>query len=313
GDPALAAAAEVETPVEDGYSGLQAQERRRARTIEENPGSVLYSLTILWGNLYEDADTAAAPVAVETTEWNGSLVLSDGAIRVLSRLGFERWEDRILPRSSRDSLAWESVTADFYDGLRVMIVVPADSSGAVPVQQLSMRLNDVIREYTTADLEDLDELIEVGESARISLRAFRIGEAGQVQGFCNGYWGRLADEPVGTFRGAWISESGRPAGFMRGHYGVNQEGDHVFFGKYIGHGGRFGGFLRGTWEVTETGSEPGAVDDDSQPAHVGRFRGQWVDRHGVALGDIKGHWASRDEGRGVFNGIWSGSRIVPAL
>lgn len=312
GDPELAAKAENEEPQEDGYAGLAVRERNRAREIEEHPARVMYSLTILWGHLWNSSDTAAVSLPPETVAWQGSLALSEGALRLLSLIDFERWEDHVLPRGGLDSLAWESVTAGFLDGLRVMVVLKADSTGAVAARELTLQLNDYLRKMSTDELEDLDELTEMGDGTRISLRAFRVDPDAGARGFCHGVWGSRGEDGRGSFSGVWTTATGNPAGFIRGHYGVNGEGKRVFFGKYIGPRGQFGGFLRGTWEPVEGDNDgtPGTWDE-AAAGESGRFRGDWLSRSGDAFGEVKGHWTRRAEGSGFFSGAWQGHLVVP--
>ncbi|MCK4412029.1 MAG: hypothetical protein KAY32_00660 [Candidatus Eisenbacteria sp.] len=309
GDAELAAMGACEERQRDGYAGLSAGSRQTAVELEESDDRDAYSLTILWGCLYDESDSAGVSLGDETLEWPGSLELSDGAIRLLSLINFERWEDHILRDGEPGKIAWESITHGSLDGIRVLVIVPADSSGEVPVQTLSLELGDYTRELSTTELVDLDELIELSETAKISLRAFKVDEGAEVHGFCNGFWGRRPGQKVGTFRGAWVLEDGRLVGFMRGHYGINSQDARVFFGKYIDGYGRFGGFLRGHWDVTETDG----VEGEESYSESGTFEGMWVNWRGNAIGSLKGHWGRREGRPGIFNGAWHGHLIVPEV
>jgi hypothetical protein len=217
-----------------------------------------------------------------------------------------------LPRSGLDSLAWESVTAGLLDGLRVMVVLKADSSGAVAARELTLQLNDYVRKLSTEELEDLDELIEMGGGTAISLRAFRVDMEAGARGFCHGVWASRGEDGRGFFSGVWTTATGIRAGFIRGHYGVNGEGK-LFFGKYIGPRGQFGGFLRGTWDpAQDDGDGAPGTGDEAAAGESGRFRGDWLSRSGDAFGEVKGHWTRRQEGPGFFSGAWQGHLVVPA-
>ncbi len=290
GDPALAVLAGREEEVEDGYAGLGPEGRRHAKRLEDDHRRVRYSLTILWGFRPGAGDSLGATSPVE---WKGSLAIEEGAIRLLRLIDFERREDRVLPRTRPDSIAWTSVTSDFMDGLRLLVTVADSGAPAVP---LALRLNEYTRELTTADLEDLEELIDLGDGTRVVLRSFRMDSKLEAHGFCSGLWEWPAENPCGEFRGTWTREEGRMAGFLRGIAGYNRLGEPVFFGKFTGERGNFSGFLRGSWTRSE---------------NEGRFEGEWITRTGQALGRVQGVWISRAAGSGVFNGTWRGHPIAP--
>jgi len=313
GEPALAASLDEEEVLEDGYAGLSRRERERAREMEEHPRCAMYSLTILWGNLASPEDEVIPLPPDGEILWNGSLSIREGAIRLLSVIDFERGEDLILERTGRDSLAWVSITRDFMDGLRVLVIVPPDSTGTVPPRELTLALNDFRRVLSTDEMSDFGEVIPIDETTRISLRSFLVDPRGRVHGSCHGLWGWAEGDSLGHFEGAWVRYDGIGVGFMRGHYGINEDGEQVFFGKFISPQGRFGGFVRGGWAVVEPGDPTGGPGphEDSVPVEIGRFSGEWVDAHGAAIGEVKGHWSRRVEGKGIFNGSWHGNRVIP--
>jgi len=290
GDPALAALAGREEEVEDGYAGLGPEGRRHANRLEDDRRRIRYSLTILWGFRPGAGDSLGATVPAQ---WKGSVAIEEGAIRLLRLIDFERREDRVLPRTRPDSIAWTSVTSDFMDGLRLLVTV-ADSGGT-SVQPLSFHLNEYARELTTAELENLDELIDLGDGTRLVLRSFRADSELEAHGFCNGLWEWPTDGLYGEFRGAWTREEGRMAGFVRGIAGYNRLGEPVFFGKFTGERGNFNGYLRGSWTRSE---------------NEGRFEGEWIARTGQVLGRVQGVWISRASGTGVFSGTWRGQPIA---
>lgn len=292
GDPALLELAAREKGIDDGFAGLGPEGRRHVKRFEEGRHRARYSLTILWGFLPDQGDSAWG--STRSVEWKGSLEIGEGTLRLLSLIDFERWEDRVYPRVRPDSIAWTSVTSDFMDGLRLLVTV-ADSVGA-PAQPLTFHLNGYSREWTTAELEDLDELIDLGDGTRIVLRAFRADSDLEVRGFCNGIWGWPEDRPYGEFRGVWAREEGRMGGFVHGIVGYSRQGEPVFFGKFIGERGHFGGFLRGSWTRVE---------------NEGRFEGEWIAKSGQVLGHVQGVWLDQSEGGGVFHGSWRGHPIAP--
>ncbi len=310
GNDDLAGSTTLEEEVENGYAGLSEEERRSAENMEENHKRGLYSLTVLWGNLEDQelSESNVPPVEADAVIWDGTLSLREGAIRLLRLIRFERPEDRILPRVGSDSLSWTSVTHGGYDGLRVLLVVPTDSSG-IPV-------NDALTFYaepfgritlSIADLEEFDEVYDVPNSVeQVSIRAWRADPTVDSRGFCGGRWGWAANDSTGHFVGRWVEIDGRLAGYMRGHYGENDEGQQVFFGKYVDRWGRFRGFLRGRYEIIRDAE----IDlGGSGVSEIGSFNGEWVGKHGHAFGRLSGHWSRRGERPGLFSGVWVGHYV----
>ena len=87
-------------------------------------------------------------------------------------------------------------------------------------------------------------------------------------------------------------------GFLRGYYGENSRGDHVFFGKWITQNGDFKGLLRGRYGVFPATSDRGAD---------GWFAGVWFSRELREAGALKGVWGQgKGEGEGgFFRGVWA--------
>ena len=89
-----------------------------------------------------------------------------------------------------------------------------------------------------------------------------------------------------------MSESGLNMGHVKGFYGVNKEGEKVFFGKWISRSGRFRGILRGRY-------------DNGRERSAGWFAGRWIGRDLRVHGEVKGEWRRNDECHGgFFRGQW---------
>lgn len=307
-DPVLEASAAREEPQANGYAGLSPGEQTRAHALENNPAHAAYCLALLWGELdLPDTDPESdPPPAGDAVAWDGSLLVSAGAIKVLSLVDFERGQDELLPRAARQSLAWRSTTEGDFDGLRVLVLQPPDPTGSVSYDSLTLVVGAYTRTFQVEDLAELDELVEFADGTELSLRGFLVDPlTPAAAGFCSGRWGWAEGDSVGTFRGHWIGgRDGALVGYMRGHYGFDDQGRAVFFGKYIHLDGGFGGFLRGEWEAS------GMEQDPIHHRH-GSFHGEWVSRDGYALGRLRGHWARTSDGPGVFSGAWRGGRITP--
>lgn len=304
---------EEELDEEEGYDGLNPDERVRAKEIETSAKRQFFSLTVLWGRLGDDAYSVDPPSMEGAVVWDGSMSLErTGAIRVLSLIKFEPPEDQLgRPRLSAEELDWTSVTHGHYDGLRVLLVVPGDDSTAIETAGLHFEAEPFGEiDFSIAQLDSLAEVYDIAETGeQISFHAFRTDPNVDVRGFCGGRWGWgwAEDDSVGRFRGRWVSCNGQLRGFMRGHYGLNADGDKVFFGKYIDKNGRFKGFLRGRWDVLSCGGQTETPDYKE----IGGFWGEWVGRHGNAIGHLSGHWSRRGNMHGVFTGIWRGGLITP--
>jgi len=310
GDPELQRLAADEEAVEDGYAGLDPQAAEEARRLEQQPDFRFYSLTVLWGDLQPEWNQGAVD-SLEPGEpivWDGRMTLSEGGIKLLSLLRFERAEDRILPRSERETIEWVSTTHGFMDGIRVLVIVPADSVTGEPIAQtLEFEAGDYTRTFSTDELTALDELVELGVGEKLSFRSYLTDPSStRLDGFISGHWTRIESDSIGHFKGYWIGgRDGARLGYLQGHYGYDARGQQVFFGKYVDEFGNFRGFLRGQWETNDI------VNPGQSRRATGSFQGEWVDRHGGALGRLRGHWAFPLRGRGVFSGAWKGGILTP--
>jgi hypothetical protein len=295
GDATLESDAAVEEQQADGYAGISILDREAVRRLEEDRPDH-YALIAVWGDL-RNASTNADVTHLDGTpvEWNGSMSLDEGAIRLLSLIDFERPEDGVRPRTLPTDIEWTSITHGDLDGLRVWLVVP---QSAEP-ETLRFKVGDYARAFPTTELEALNENYEISDSLQLSLRAFRAEPAIDVRGFLRGRWGWAPDDSVGRFHGNWVRGDGARIGVMRGHYGFNAENERVFYGKYIDNAGHFRGFLHGTWEATTEGGpgRPGFRE-------TGTFSGRWVDERNHDLGDLHGSWQRRGSHTGVFTGCW---------
>jgi hypothetical protein len=94
-----------------------------------------------------------------------------------------------------------------------------------------------------------------------------------------------------------MSDNGLHTGFVRGVYGQNQQGAHVFFAKWISDDGTFHGLMKGLY-----GRNPNASATDPD----GWFNGVWFSRQLRVTGNVHGVWSEgsgADEG-GFFRGAW---------
>lgn len=296
GDATLEADAAEDEQQADGYAGISILDREAIELLEEDQPDH-YALIAVWGDL-RNANIGADVTELDGTpvEWDGSMSLDAGAIRLLGLIDFERPEDGIQPRTLPTDIEWTSITHGDRDGLRVWLVVP---QSAEP-ETLHLKVGDYVRDFVTTELEDLSESHEIADSLQLSLRAFRADPAISASGFLRGRWGWAPADSVGRFHGNWVSaDGGNPAGMMRGHYGLNAQNERVFYGKYIDSAGHFRGFLRGTWEAVSEGTA-----GTPEFRETGTFSGRWVDDQLHDLGDLQGGWQRRGSHIGIFTGRW---------
>jgi len=70
---------------------------------------------------------AVAASSIAPVDWDGALHTTDGTVAVLRTVRFER-DDRILPRTDRQTVGWESITTVNWDGGLFVLRFPRDGS-----------------------------------------------------------------------------------------------------------------------------------------------------------------------------------------
>jgi len=249
-------------------------------------------LAVTWGNLHKDSTITHA------TDWTGSLRVDPGVILLERVVRFER-EDYILPRTERGLLEWVSRTMPGFDGVLVRIV-PCPST-TTDVQAEIDSANTVITfstgpftaSFTLADLPGLHRIVTLDDGNAVAFDAICVPPVSCPRGFLAGVWRHTGEREGGKFFGKYISENGLHMGFVKGFYGVNEDGERRFFGKWISRSGEFRGILRGNWDQVEG-------------EKAGYFAGGWMGRDRRLHGDLKGEWRRSDEHRsGFFRGVWA--------
>jgi hypothetical protein len=267
---------------------------------------VISVLRVLWGQL--DGDIQDILEDFEPTDWSGMLSVDRGIVAVRRMVLFEKPGDKlIMPRLNRRTIQWRSHTGPHYDGLIFEIIEPP----MLPVDQPAGETDDdeVVPEinmlhFTTplfsldvpvADLPGMDETYPVDETGNaVRFEGMLLGE-GDIcpQGFLTGIWKNEENKDGGIFKGRWMDTWGFLRGYVRGAYGLDEEGERVFYGKYIGRGGRIEGLLEGTWA-------PG--EDDGR----GEFNGNWIGKSGMINGVLGGRYVQAAERPGgFFSGRWA--------
>jgi hypothetical protein len=235
---------------------------------------------VAWGKLPMD------PTATDVRDWSGSLALSRGAMLVGRTVGFEPATDRVLPRQSRDVVAFASVTKPFADGLVLRVVAEPGSTDPLTLTYTSATDSTITYTLDLAQLATGPIAIDAGNGYKMVAVALRDHDACH-HGFMRGRWHQVRAN-LGVYRGIVHDADGTPIGHVRGIYGQRASGEKVMFGKFIDRDGKFNGIIVGTYDN-------------------GEFRAKWLDRAGDH-GKLHGHYfeGANDRGGG-FVARWAES------
>lgn len=274
GDEALFAAADIEADatVSDSMASDPA-----ITDLQANPAVVARDVVVMWGRM--PADPAGT-----VRNWSGELRLSRGAMVVRRRIAFELATDRILPRTRRDTIQFESRTSVHADGFVLTVLDPTPSDPSALTLTYASADGATTYALDLAGLAAGPVVADAGDGNQIAAIGHRRADACD-HGFLRGRWRALTPN-AGHYAGLVLSSEGEPAGHVRGIYGQRADGQAVFFGKLIGRDGHFRGILRGTYAA-------------------GHFDGRWLDRsgdHGIARGMYRPGDTLR---AGQFLGRWA--------
>ena len=236
------------------------------------------NVILLWGRIPAD------PNAATGRRWDGELKLSRGGMIVRRTIAFEDATDRVLPRTARDAVSFESATRPFSDGfaLTVLDPTPADASAL----SLTYTPADGSAAHTL-DLSQLDDgavVVDLGDGNKIVAMGRPRNDACD-HGFMRGRWHQLMPN-LGTYLGVVGNGDGEIAGHVRGIYGQRRNGDKVMFGKFIDREGHFRGVIAGTYDG-------------------GNFDARWLTRSGDH-GQVHGiYWPGASIRAGGFLARWA--------
>lgn len=259
--------------------------------LEIDPMHNVYFVRIAWGQLEGDSTNTTA------TDWDGNISVDRGAVAVQHTIFFESETDLVVrPRTDRKSVEFQSTTTVHYDGLLLRIYDPVVelSAGA---NTLTLQAGAFTQTWDVADLAGFSAVYDVDALGnQVAIRTAKRPPLPCANGYLTGNWWMNQDETRGRFGGVWVEQDGRVIGFLRGHFGMNAEGEHVLFGKLIGLNGGFKGILRGTYEPKGDGT--------------GTYEGKWHGRGGRVDGDFRGTFAVKTDAlhervHGTFEGGWS--------
>jgi hypothetical protein len=244
-----------------------------------------FKMVILWGKLPADRG------AQDTRDWTGTLKVSRGGLIVRRTIAFEDATDKLLPRPSIDTVAFQSVTRPYVDGLALTVLDPMPSPTA------ALTLTYTPADGSTAYTLDLTQLasgpivVDAGNGFKIVAIGHRRQAAACDRGFMRGRWHALSPQ-LGKFLGVVTNEDGDAVGHLRGVFGQRRNGDSVLFGKFIDREGQFRGLLIGSFED-------------------GQYHARWIDRqgdHGAAHG---AYFEGATPTSGQFLGRWAEASCSP--
>ncbi len=234
------------------------------------------NLIIVWGRFPADRN------ATTTRDWSGELKLSRGGMLVRRKIAFEQATDRVLPRTSRDTISFESVTRPAADGLALTVLDPQPGSG--PLTLTYTPVTGAAHSIDLAELATGPVVVDVGDGNRILIAGHRRNDSCS-HGFIRGRWHALTPNANG-YLGVVANADGDPVGHIRGIAGTRKSGEAVMFGKFINREGHFMGLIKGSYEN-------------------GKFVARWLDRQGDH-GQLHGvYFPGATEHAGGFLGRWS--------
>lgn len=235
---------------------------------------------VIWGKVPGD------PNATDTRDWSGSFKVSEGGLVVRRTIGFEDKTDKLLPRPSIDTVAFQSQTRPYVDGLALTVLEPSATTTS-PMLTYTATTGGATYALDLSQLVNGPIVVDAGNGFKMIAVGHRRSANACDSGFMHGRWHQLTDH-VGDFLGVVTDDNGIPTGHVRGIWGQRKNGDQVVFGKFIDDHGKFRGLLAGTYAN-------------------GKYTTRWIDRqgdHGAATG---AYFPGLTANTGHFLGRWAES------
>jgi hypothetical protein len=296
-----------ETEDEEPMFGLESMEQYEADAEEEDPTvseeeetaaeadpeAQVYLIRIVWGNLALNGrdDRDLGRTEADWIDWSGSLSFNgDGELLLKRTILFDR-HDSIVREDDPLAIEWQSYTGPHIDGILAKLIYHPSEEGEAPV--VSFVTDPVTQEIAVLELDHYNEIVTIDEEGHgAAFTALRVDDDDCEEGFLHGKFHDRPEGEGGIFRGAVLSETGALNGHVRGHYGVNDEEEQVFFGKYINTTGHYRGILHGSYGD-------------------GAFEGTWFEVFGLDEGVLNGKYVTGAEvDSGFFQGFWEASCVV---
>lgn len=277
-DQFTAAALEADRPVADSLRDSQ-----EMRDLANAPGARIVDIVVMWGRFRADPNLATRH------DWSGMLSMSGTSALAAHRvIGFEDLTDRVLPRTLRDRIEFDSITQPRTDGLALRII---DTRAAGSTDPLGMK-------YTPRGTQGEAYELDVDALANGPVVVVDFGDGNQLvamarphrddcgNGFVRGRWHALSPS-ASTYLGAVTNAQGEIVGHMRGIAGQRSSGEPVFFGKWVNRDGQFRGIFRGTFadgqlraRLIDRGGEEGVFHGAYRAGdslRAGGFAGRWAE------------------------------------
>lgn len=312
GEPEEYIFSEKESEYQDDFA-----ESREYREREQRRGARKYRIRAIWGRLAESYQDSTVNECCPV-DFSGTLKFNGGVVVIERTIGFEIFD--YAYRVDRSTIKWVSNTCPHMDGIQVKLVAPPgnrpDNDDSLETAELddddvvlTIEAGPYSGSFTMAQLDSLDIIQPVDRCGNaVMIKSHPVTPC--PHGYMAGRWIHMEPDTIispedstetrgiikGHFRGIWISDRGRPAGYLRGVFGLNSLGESVFYGKYIDFRGRFKGILKGHYgsDITSYSATP-----------AGWYKGIWMGRNAVREGNLAGEWISSGRnGNGFFHGKW---------
>lgn len=302
----------VDDPLATDPVVLEMEERsRHMDRYEEGELPKFTYMRLRWGMLRGPDDTLRVEPPCDVTDWTGELHTDRGLVVVRRLIRFERPRDHVIfPRLNHRTVAFVSHTTCHFDGLVIQIIErPEDNDQDNPEPNiLHINTPGFSGDFEVSSLAEMDEVFDVDDRGnRFQMTGFSMRDIETCpKGFLSGRYRHVrrdrpdttvSDRPgeiYGTYVGVWTTLTGRVHGFLRGGYGLTEDGHRVFIGKYINRRGHFMGLIRGGWN-------PADEEHD-----LAGFLGKWVSRDGNVEGVLGGEaHPVEDYPGGFFVGRWT--------
>jgi hypothetical protein len=278
GDADLSATESEEVVVDDPLLGSPLMDS----LVTDIEAGVIHFRAV-WGRLVYDS------TVTEITDWTGSLTLSRGGAAVRRLIRFEEGQDKLLERTERELVEWESFTTVHNDGIAVDLYVPR----LAQLFDTSLVIEDISDTTLVIDTVGtvIDTTVIVDEYVDTTFVATPIDPEPFMLDFVTGPYSRsftfdelaqldtivqLDDGNAIAFHAVRVYRNRCPRGFLHGRWGRDEDGNGLFRGQWTDQHGILTGWVNGTYETTEQGRNI--------------FYGKWIDRTGRFEGFLRGTW-----------------------
>jgi hypothetical protein len=208
-------------------------------------GTVAARVLLVWGYLKPEVN------ATQIVDWSGTVSVGAGsALRVVRAVRFEAKDSIVRPRTSADTVAFDSHTRPAADGLLLEVVTRAGAAGPV---SLTFTSAPITHTFTFTPGQRVSEVLDVDPAGhKLLFHAVGVDHDACTEGFLRGHWGQvisIAGRSLGVLRGRSFGADGAVTGHLRGVYGERKDGKRVFFAKLIDEDGKFVALVAGTYDA----------------------------------------------------------------